>query len=220
MGSAPTAGLRPAAEAGAPDLERRFGALGRLYGQAAYERLRAGRVAVVGLGGVGSWAVEALARSGVGTLVLVDFDHVAESNINRQVQATEATLGQAKGEALRERIAGIHPGCRVIVVDEFVGPDANHRRACRWPTSPRSATTRCWRRCASGCGARFGRRPTRVWRASRPAPAVPPGRARSRPWDCAACTRASRCSGPRPRATRPLRRRPGARWRARATARA
>ncbi len=122
MGSAPTAGLRPAAEAGAPDLERRFGALGRLYGQAAYERLRAGRVAVVGLGGVGSWAVEALARSGVGTLVLIDFDHVAESNINRQVQATEATLGQAKGEALRERIAGIHPGCRVIVVDEFVGP--------------------------------------------------------------------------------------------------
>lgn len=117
--------LAPAAiggAAGGPDLERRFGALRRLYGPAGYERLRAGRVAVVGLGGVGSWAVEALARSGVGTLVLIDFDHVAESNLNRQVQATEATLGQAKGVALRERIAAIHPGCHVVVVDEFVGP--------------------------------------------------------------------------------------------------
>jgi tRNA A37 threonylcarbamoyladenosine dehydratase len=102
------------------DLERRFGGLRRLYGDAAYQRLRAGRVAVVGLGGVGSWAVEALARSGIARLVLIDFDHVAESNINRQVQALESTLGQAKGEALRERIAQIHPGCEVLPVDEFV----------------------------------------------------------------------------------------------------
>lgn len=109
-------------DAGGADLERRFGGLRRLYGDAAYARLRAGRVAVVGLGGVGSWAVEALARSGVARLVLIDFDHVAESNINRQVQATEATLGQAKGEALRERIALIHPGCEVLPVDEFVTP--------------------------------------------------------------------------------------------------
>jgi tRNA A37 threonylcarbamoyladenosine dehydratase len=66
-------------------------------------------VAVVGVGGVGSWAVEALARSGVGSLVLVDLDHVAESNINRQVQALEHTLGQAKTAALADRIADIHP---------------------------------------------------------------------------------------------------------------
>lgn len=79
-------------------------------------------MAVVGLGGVGSWAVEALARSGVAGLVLVDLDHIAESNINRQVQATGSTLGQHKGEALRARIADIHPGCEVQVVDAFVEP--------------------------------------------------------------------------------------------------
>ena len=104
------------------DLERRFGGLRRLYGNAGYQRLRAARVAVVGLGGVGSWAAEALARSGVARLVLVDLDHVAESNINRQVQALGATLGMAKAEALRRRIADIHPGCEVLTVEEFAGP--------------------------------------------------------------------------------------------------
>ena len=110
-------------EAGDADLERRFGGLRRLYGDAGYARLRAARIGVVGLGGVGSWAVEALARSGVGTLVLFDLDHVAESNINRQVQALGRTLGQAKTQALAERIADIHPGCRVRAVDDFVQPD-------------------------------------------------------------------------------------------------
>jgi tRNA A37 threonylcarbamoyladenosine dehydratase len=109
-----------------PDLERRFGALRRLYGDAGYARLRAARVAVVGVGGVGSWAAEALARSGVAALVLVDLDHVAESNINRQVQALGRTLGQAKVLALRERIADIHPGCEVSAVEEFVDE-------CNWP---------------------------------------------------------------------------------------
>ena len=108
---------RPLAEA---DLERRFGGLRRLYGDAGYARIRAARVAVVGLGGVGSWACEALARSGVAALTLIDLDHVAESNINRQVQATSATLGQAKALALRDRIADIHPGCAVVAVEEFV----------------------------------------------------------------------------------------------------
>ena len=78
------------------DLERRFGGLRRLYGDAGYARVRAAHVAVVGLGGVGSWAAEALARSGVGALTLIDLDHVAESNVNRQVQALGSTLGQAK----------------------------------------------------------------------------------------------------------------------------
>ncbi len=104
------------------DLERRFGGLRRLYGDAGYTRVRAARVAVIGLGGVGSWAVEALARSGVARLVLVDLDHVAESNINRQVQAVGQTLGMAKVQALRQRVADIHPGCEVVGVEEFVSP--------------------------------------------------------------------------------------------------
>ena len=112
---------RPHADAA--DLERRFGGLRRLYGPAGYQRLRSARMAVVGLGGVGSWAAEALARSGVAQLVLIDLDHVGESNINRQVQALTPTLGQHKGQALRERIALIHPGCDVRVVDGFVTPD-------------------------------------------------------------------------------------------------
>ncbi len=102
------------------DLERRFGGLRRLYGDAQYERLRALRIAVVGLGGVGSWAVEALARCGVASLTLIDLDHVAESNINRQVQALGATIGQSKVQALTNRIADIHPGCVVHGVEEFV----------------------------------------------------------------------------------------------------
>ncbi|MED5618385.1 tRNA threonylcarbamoyladenosine dehydratase [Ideonella sp. BN130291] len=105
------------------DLERRFGGLQRLYGERGYRTLRGLRVAVVGLGGVGSWAAEALARSGVAGLTLIDLDHVAESNINRQIQALGSTLGMAKGDALKARIADIHPGCHVQVVDEFVAPD-------------------------------------------------------------------------------------------------
>jgi tRNA A37 threonylcarbamoyladenosine dehydratase len=115
--------LTAAPDADTADLERRFGGLRRLYGPAGYDRLRAARVAIVGLGGVGSWTAEALARSGVAQLVLIDLDHVSLSNINRQVQATTPTLGQHKGQALRERIAQIHPGCDVQVVDEFVTPE-------------------------------------------------------------------------------------------------
>jgi len=102
------------------DLERRFGGLRRLYGDAGYARIRAARVAVVGVGGVGSWCAEALARSGVAGLTLIDLDHVSESNINRQIQATSATIGQAKVHALRDRIEGIHPTCEVTCVEEFV----------------------------------------------------------------------------------------------------
>jgi tRNA A37 threonylcarbamoyladenosine dehydratase len=105
------------------DLERRFGGLRRLYGDSGYERIRAAHVVVVGVGGVGSWTAEALARSGVAALTLVDLDQVSESNINRQVQAVDATVGQAKVTALAERIAGIHPGCAVHAIEEFVEPD-------------------------------------------------------------------------------------------------
>lgn len=105
------------------DAERRFGGLRRLYGAAGYERIRAARFAVVGLGGVGSWVAEALARSGVAGLTLIDLDQVAESNINRQVQALGSTVGKAKVTALAERIADIHPGCVVDCVEEFVDAD-------------------------------------------------------------------------------------------------
>ena len=105
------------------DPERRFGGLRRLYGDAGYAHLRRARVAIVGLGGVGSWAAEALARSGVAALTLIDLDQIAESNINRQVQALGSTVGAAKVDALADRIADIHPGCAITKVEEFVGAD-------------------------------------------------------------------------------------------------
>lgn len=105
------------------DFERRFGGLRRLYGVAGAQRIFDAHVVVVGIGGVGSWAVEALARSGVRRLTLIDMDHVSESNINRQIHALEPTLGQSKAEAMRERIALFHPDCVVDVIDDFVTPD-------------------------------------------------------------------------------------------------
>lgn len=105
------------------DASRRFGGLERLYGVPGAARIRAAHVAVVGVGGVGSWAAEALARSGVGRLTLIDLDHISESNINRQIHALDATLGQAKVLAMRDRIAQINPDCQVTCIDEFVEAD-------------------------------------------------------------------------------------------------
>lgn len=102
------------------DLERRFGGMTRLYGPDAAQRLRRAHIAVAGIGGVGSWCAEALARSGVGTLTLVDLDNIAESNVNRQLHALTNTLGQSKVQAMRERIAQIHPGCMVKAYEDFV----------------------------------------------------------------------------------------------------
>lgn len=105
------------------DAERRFGGLQRLYGVSGAARIRSAHVAVVGIGGVGSWTAEALARSGVARLTLIDMDHIAESNVNRQIHALSSTLGRSKALAMQERIAEIHLGCRVDVVDDFVSPD-------------------------------------------------------------------------------------------------
>ena len=105
------------------DPGRRFGGLDRLYGVQAANRIRGSHVLIAGLGGVGSWAAEALARCGMARLTLVDMDHVAESNINRQVHALTQTLGQSKVLAMRDRILGIHPACEVTAVEEFVTPD-------------------------------------------------------------------------------------------------
>lgn len=104
-------------------MDRRFSGLARLYGQAGADRITRAHVAVIGIGGVGSWAAEALARSGVARLTLVDLDHVSESNINRQVQALDATVGQAKVLAMRERIHAFNPACEVHGVEEFVNAD-------------------------------------------------------------------------------------------------
>jgi len=102
---------------------RRFSGVARLFGGDAFERIAAAHVCVIGLGGVGSWAAEALARSGVGRLTLIDLDHVAESNLNRQVLALQSTLGAAKVDAMRARVADIAPDCAVTVVDDFVTPE-------------------------------------------------------------------------------------------------
>lgn len=107
----------------AADLERRFAGVARLYGDAALARLRVARVAVIGIGGVGSWAAEALARSGVGTLSLIDLDHIAESNTNRQIHALDGSYGKAKVQAMAERIAAINPACRVLPVEAFADVD-------------------------------------------------------------------------------------------------
>jgi tRNA A37 threonylcarbamoyladenosine dehydratase len=105
------------------DFERRFGGIGRLYGQPALQRFRAAHVCVIGVGGVGSWIVEALARSAIGALTLIDLDNVAESNINRQIQALSTTIGQAKIDALAERIALINPSCKLTLIEDLVASD-------------------------------------------------------------------------------------------------
>ena len=102
--------------------DRRFASVARVYGEAGCQRLWQSHVVVVGIGGVGSWAAEALARSGVGRLTLIDLDHVAESNINRQVHALTSTLGAAKVEVMAQRIRDISPDVSVHPVDEFIEP--------------------------------------------------------------------------------------------------
>ncbi|WP_088916589.1 tRNA cyclic N6-threonylcarbamoyladenosine(37) synthase TcdA [Granulosicoccus antarcticus] len=97
-----------------------FGALSRLYGQQAYEYLSHLRICVVGIGGVGSWAVEALARTGVGHITMIDHDDVSTSNINRQLHALHTTVDQSKVEVMQERIHAINPQCDVAAEDDFL----------------------------------------------------------------------------------------------------
>ncbi len=104
------------------DYETRFSALGRLYGTDGLARLKAAHVCVIGLGGVGSWTVEAFARSGVGKLTLVDMDEVCLSNVNRQIHAMNGTVGRSKAAVLAERVAQIAPECEVTVEECFFTP--------------------------------------------------------------------------------------------------
>ncbi len=114
--------------------QRRFGGTQRLFGSDAAS-IYGGEVWVVGVGGVGSWVAEALARMGVARLRLFDMDHVAESNLNRQIHATEESIGMSKVQAMRERIHRFHPDCDVTAIDEFVTPE-------NWPALAQGAQER------------------------------------------------------------------------------
>jgi len=105
------------------DFGRRFGGVRRLYGSAALEKFQQAHVCVIGIGGVGAWTAEALARSAIGRLTLIDPDHLAESNINRQVHALTHELGKSKIQAMTERIQAINPLCRVAGAEEFLTPE-------------------------------------------------------------------------------------------------
>ena len=102
------------------DFDRRFGGVARLYGNDALATFRGAHVCVVGVGGVGSWAVEALARSAIGLITMIDLDNLAESNVNRQIHALSNTLGQAKVSALHDRIKQINPYCQVTEIEDFL----------------------------------------------------------------------------------------------------
>ena len=105
------------------DLSRRFGGIKRLYGETALNRFQNAHVCVVGIGGVGSWAAEALARSAIGRITLIDLDMVAESNVNRQIHALGDAFGKAKTDAMAERILAINPSCMVSAIEDFVSQD-------------------------------------------------------------------------------------------------
>jgi tRNA A37 threonylcarbamoyladenosine dehydratase len=102
-----------------PGYQDRFGGVGRLFGRAGLERLQASHVCVVGVGGVGSWTVEGLARSGVGALTLVDLDDVCVTNVNRQLPALDGQIGRPKVTVLAERVRLINPECRVEATHDF-----------------------------------------------------------------------------------------------------
>jgi len=106
--------------------QQRFSGLQRLYGNNAFEVIPDIHIAVIGLGGVGSWAVESLARSGIGKLTLIDFDDIAESNINRQLQALTSTIGQKKAQVLQQRAIQINPDIQCNIIDDYINQE-NHR---------------------------------------------------------------------------------------------
>ncbi len=105
------------------DASRRFGGVERLYGKTSLDNFKQANVIVIGIGGVGSWAVEALARNAIGKLTLIDMDVVAESNINRQLPALTSTLGRNKIDVMSERILEINPDCEVTLIDDFLTKD-------------------------------------------------------------------------------------------------
>lgn len=104
----------------AGDYQQRFGGIGRVYGRAALERISELHICVIGIGGVGSWSAEALARSGVGQITLIDHDDLCITNINRQIHALDSVIGRSKVEVMAERIQQINPACQVNRIDDFI----------------------------------------------------------------------------------------------------
>ena len=111
----------PSPEAGS--YTHRFSGLERLYGKAAHQKLKQAHVSVVGIGGVGSWAVEALARSGVQEITMIDWDDLCFTNVNRQIHAMNGTIGKAKIEVMKERILAINPECKVHCIKDYFNPE-------------------------------------------------------------------------------------------------
>lgn len=102
------------------DIERRFGGVIRLYGLKKFKKFQSSHICIIGIGGVGSWIAESMARHGVEKITLIDMDHIAESNINRQIHALDSSIGQSKVEAMRLRILDINPNCKVDYHDSFL----------------------------------------------------------------------------------------------------
>ena len=102
------------------DTKRRFSGIIRLFGQERFEIFQKSHVCVVGIGGVGSWVTESLVRHGIGTITLIDMDHIAESNINRQIHALEETLGASKIDAMKSRALSINPEINIVCIDDFL----------------------------------------------------------------------------------------------------
>ncbi|AKO31358.1 tRNA cyclic N6-threonylcarbamoyladenosine(37) synthase TcdA [[Haemophilus] ducreyi] len=103
--------------------ERRFGGIGRLYTVEGLAVLRRAHICVIGIGGVGSWVVEALARSGIGNITMIDMDDICVTNINRQIHAMTGTVAQLKTEVMKQRVLGINPECVVDIIDDFITPE-------------------------------------------------------------------------------------------------
>lgn len=101
------------------EMKNRFGGVARLYGQRALARFSESRVVVVGVGGVGSWTVEALARSGIGRIRMVDLDEICITNVNRQLHAMDGQIGRQKTAAMAERVCAINPECEIEVIEGF-----------------------------------------------------------------------------------------------------
>ncbi|MCK3658768.1 tRNA cyclic N6-threonylcarbamoyladenosine(37) synthase TcdA [Pasteurellaceae bacterium Pebbles2] len=103
--------------------QQRFGGIGRLYTPEGLARLQQAHVCVVGIGGVGSWCVEALARSGVGNITMIDMDDICVTNINRQIHALTGNVGKLKTDVMKERVALINPECQVNIIDDFLSSE-------------------------------------------------------------------------------------------------
>lgn len=103
--------------------EERFGSLTRLYGEAELQKIQQAHICIIGIGGVGSWAVEGLARSGIRRLSLIDGDEISRSNVNRQCHTMESTIGRMKTEVMKQRVLDINPECHVLTTEQYLNDE-------------------------------------------------------------------------------------------------